>query len=798
GETVVKTWDFNDGIGGWQNAGWDWQYDGTAATVEAESGMLKVAVDYSKGADNSCSQIGIGEWGKVDLKDVTKTTFDFYYDPAKLTKGTFTIKEVLQADEDGNPSAVEETASIDTESAVDADVEGLSGWKKVPVSITFDPITKDICNVVLCLVSQNTTYAGALYIDNLEMKAAAAAEDIYVDATKETKEQSPVSVADGKLKTFDKSGAEKTTALSDSIKMVDGNADAGTKAIYSYLQAMGASDSVIFGHQDDTWQKAGSSELSSSDTEDVVGSIAGVVGIDTLSMVGNEWSAERYNKEIVATEELPDTEKLPETAAGNVTAAAKLTNRNIADGAIITLSAHMPNFSIVKENAGYDAAKDPTYAKYDFSGYTPNTISNDVMNEILPGGAYNEVYKAFLDMVADYASQVEGTVLFRPFHENTGSWFWWGKAFCNASTYKNVFRYTVEYLRDTKNVHNFIYVYGPGSEAASVEEYGERYPGDAYVDMVGFDMYHRYVKADDTWFTSFKEELKIVDDFAKAHGKLIAVTETGVASDPDKGDNQTALHKTGNEQKDWYNTKQNAVSESNASYFLLWANFSEKDGFYTPYVKSVSENGVLHGHEMLDNFIDFYNDPRSVFAKEQKTALAGLKDTVKPAAAAAQESAFGYIIAPVGGRRILEPVTLTAYVSGITESTVVKFDCFSGKDAACGETKVSGNTATAELSAADLASLPEGVGEIRLYIDGQVADEINVIFNIPEPVKDPYEIDSFETYFGEASIIQKEWATNKGTGCTIDLALTNDTDKVYDGSYSLKFSYSENGGGWAG
>lgn len=100
-------------------------------------------------------------------------------------------------------------------------------------------------------------------------------------------------------------------------------------------------------------------------------------------------------------------------------------------------------------------------------------------NELLPGGKYNEVFNAYLDMVADYGKQVNGAVLFRPFHENTGSWFWWGKAFCDPATYQNVFRYTVEYLRDIKGVHNFLYVYGPGSEAKTLADYAERYPGDS-------------------------------------------------------------------------------------------------------------------------------------------------------------------------------------------------------------------------------------------------------------------------------------------------------------------------------
>ena len=38
-------------------------------------------------------------------------------------------------------------------------------------------------------------------------------------------------------------------------------------------------------------------------------------------------------------------------------------------------------------------------------------------------------------------------------------------------------------------IRDSLYLYGPGSEAVSEEEYGIRYPGDEYVDVIGFDMY---------------------------------------------------------------------------------------------------------------------------------------------------------------------------------------------------------------------------------------------------------------------------------------------------------------------
>ncbi|MCE6997947.1 glycoside hydrolase family 26 protein [Saccharothrix sp. S26] len=52
--------------------------------------------------------------------------------------------------------------------------------------------------------------------------------------------------------------------------------------------------------------------------------------------------------------------------------------------------------------------------------------------------------------------------IYRPFHENSGSWFRWGAAHASPAEYVELFRYTVEYLRDVKGVHNFLYAYSPG------------------------------------------------------------------------------------------------------------------------------------------------------------------------------------------------------------------------------------------------------------------------------------------------------------------------------------------------
>ena len=60
--------------------------------------------------------------------------------------------------------------------------------------------------------------------------------------------------------------------------------------------------------------------------------------------------------------------------------------------------------------------------------------SGSVVSHILPGGDKNAEYNAYLDQIADLAHQLSDDkgndipVVFRPFHENNGSWFWWGAA----------------------------------------------------------------------------------------------------------------------------------------------------------------------------------------------------------------------------------------------------------------------------------------------------------------------------------------------------------------------------------
>lgn len=131
-----------------------------------------------------------------------------------------------------------------------------------------------------------------------------------------------------------------------------------------------------------------------------------------------------------------------------------------------------------------------------------------------------------------------------------------------------MFRYTVEYLRDVRGLHNMLYVYSPGGPLADKADYLSRYPGDAFIDVVGFDMYHRDASEDDLWMDGFAKTMKVVGDFATKHNKVAAVTETGMLYN-----NAGALRKSGNSRLNWWNEALAQISPQNMAYFMTWANF---------------------------------------------------------------------------------------------------------------------------------------------------------------------------------------------------------------------------------
>jgi mannan endo-1,4-beta-mannosidase len=197
---------------------------------------------------------------------------------------------------------------------------------------------------------------------------------------------------------------------------------------------------------------------------------------------------------------------------------------------------------------------------------------------ILPGGANNEWYKKKLDKVASVVSNLKGAngelipIIFRPFHEFDGSWFWWGANFATAEEYKTAYQFTVDYLKNTKGVHNILYAFSPDNSYTTEANYLSRYPGDKYVDILGMDNYGDFDNQGQTGVSKANSKLKIISDLAKTKVKISALTETGY---------QVTSTKT--PITDWFSTYLYSALTSNdieVSYVMLWNN--TKDGYYVP------------------------------------------------------------------------------------------------------------------------------------------------------------------------------------------------------------------------
>ena len=117
-----------------------------------------------------------------------------------------------------------------------------------------------------------------------------------------------------------------------------------------------------------------------------------------------------------------------------------------------------------------------------------------------PAGHY---FAAELDLMASHLQTLQSAgviVLFRPFHEMNGGWFWWGAqsdTSPSVAEFVELWRYVHDYVVKQKQLTNILWVYSPeNSETVNVnypwgllKPTAFFYPGDSYVDVIGIDYY---------------------------------------------------------------------------------------------------------------------------------------------------------------------------------------------------------------------------------------------------------------------------------------------------------------------
>jgi mannan endo-1,4-beta-mannosidase len=175
---------------------------------------------------------------------------------------------------------------------------------------------------------------------------------------------------------------------------------------------------------------------------------------------------------------------------------------------------------------------DPYTGKTFYTKELSGKLSQTSFRSILEGGENHEVYKKDLRKIAEFSTSLldkNGKLIpfiFRPFHEFDGEWFWWGADYNTPEEFKSLWRFTVTYLKDSLQVHNLLYAFSPDIKFDSREQYLLRYPGDGYVDILGFDDYGDF-KSGRKDNGKAKSRIRIVGELAGEKKKPAALTETG-------------------------------------------------------------------------------------------------------------------------------------------------------------------------------------------------------------------------------------------------------------------------------
>lgn len=215
------------------------------------------------------------------------------------------------------------------------------------------------------------------------------------------------------------------------------------------------------------------------------------------------------------------------------------------------------------------------------------------VKDIITKGKHKEKYNLWISRVANFIKDLKYKgrkipIIFRPFHEMNGWWFWWGNKSCTPEEYKQLWRETVHLLRDKHKLHNIFYGYSP-NKLSSNEDYLKYYPGDNYVDFLGIDIYDFNNSKD--FVSSLINDINLMKSIALKKNKLFALTETG-------------LEKISTE--NWF-TKilYPNIENSGISWVLFWRN-AHKGHYYIPH----------KNHKNADDFKKFISLPKTLMLKD--------------------------------------------------------------------------------------------------------------------------------------------------------------------------------------
>ncbi|ADM68984.2 glycosyl hydrolase [Paenibacillus polymyxa] len=112
---------------------------------------------------------------------------------------------------------------------------------------------------------------------------------------------------------------------------------------------------------------------------------------------------------------------------------------------------------------------------------------------VTPGTTQYNLLIADLDKVAASLKQLRDAgvpVLWRPYHEMNGDWFWWG----NKTNFNQLWNIMYDRFTNTHQLNNLLWVWSPNAPNSYTVPYTPKYPGDDKVDILAVDIYNNDFK----------------------------------------------------------------------------------------------------------------------------------------------------------------------------------------------------------------------------------------------------------------------------------------------------------------
>jgi mannan endo-1,4-beta-mannosidase len=317
---------------------------------------------------------------------------------------------------------------------------------------------------------------------------------------------------------------------------------------------------IMLGHQDDlAYGNKWYGEPGRSDVKAVCGDYPAVFGWN----IGNLETDSAYNSDSISFAKLRNY--------------IKLVNK-IKGVSILTWTAHNPAF-----------------------GNSENQPDNDYVRLILQNKSVREKYIIYLDKVASFFNSLKDKdgdyipIVFQPFNEyNISGKNWWSKDKCSSTDYKKLYTFTVNYLRDNKNIHHVLYLYSIQADTA-VSAFTDSYPGNNYVDLVGvsLNLDQDEDPSGKIYVQTLNQNLSIITQFAEKNNKIAALTNTGMK---------------GIKLPDYFsNYLYPIISQYKLSYIMFGKNaWNDEKLYFIP----------IPGHPASEDFASFSKNPRILTCKK--------------------------------------------------------------------------------------------------------------------------------------------------------------------------------------